>query len=249
MCEPWRFSTDFSDVQACFNLPLMPKSNKTKQIQNLSRVLPAKAQTSLCIYPFLQEHSLLMRNVLIVYVSHDMRFPTMWYVRPAKAQTSLRIRAVWSEPLLLAWIFYECWATQFLSSKGGYTGLSQSAHVKTPHSWRSHVTAHVFNHVLYVNAQWSWSLVFTSLKLCLCDNEGFIEKVPMNNEFLIWTFAWCLLEPAYEIWVLISCSPSVRSKEPAHMSRLSRNCRICTEHKNTSQTNPRHQEETQQAKQ
>ena len=27
-------------------------------------------------------------------MSHDMRFPTMWYVRPAKAQTSLRIRAV-----------------------------------------------------------------------------------------------------------------------------------------------------------
>ena len=79
-----------------------------KQIQNLSLVLPAKAQTSLCIYPFLQEHSLLMRNVLIVYVSHDMRFPTMWYARPAKAQTSLRICAVWSEPLLLAWIFYEC---------------------------------------------------------------------------------------------------------------------------------------------
>ena len=26
-------------------------------------------------------------------MSSDMRFPTMWYVRPAKAQTSLRIRA------------------------------------------------------------------------------------------------------------------------------------------------------------
>ena len=27
-------------------------------------------------------------------LSHDMRFPTMWYVRPAKPQTSMRIRAV-----------------------------------------------------------------------------------------------------------------------------------------------------------
>ena len=27
-------------------------------------------------------------------MSHDMRFPTMWYMRPAKSQTSLRIRAV-----------------------------------------------------------------------------------------------------------------------------------------------------------
>ena len=38
----------------------------------------------------------------------DMRFPTMWYVRPAKSQTSLRLRAVWSEPLLITWIFYDC---------------------------------------------------------------------------------------------------------------------------------------------
>ena len=27
-------------------------------------------------------------------ISRDMRFPTMWYMRPAKAQTSLRICAV-----------------------------------------------------------------------------------------------------------------------------------------------------------
>ena len=34
----------------------------------------------------------------VIQMSHDMRFPTMWYVRPVKAQTSLRIRADWSEP-------------------------------------------------------------------------------------------------------------------------------------------------------
>ena len=28
------------------------------------------------------------------YLSRDMRFPTMWYVRPAKPQISLRICAV-----------------------------------------------------------------------------------------------------------------------------------------------------------
>ena len=44
-----------------------------------------------------------------------MGFPTMWYVRPAKPQISLRIRAVWSEPLLVAWIFYECQATDWTS--------------------------------------------------------------------------------------------------------------------------------------
>ena len=31
-----------------------------------------------------------------------MRFPTIWYVPPAKPQISLRIHAVWSEPLLFA---------------------------------------------------------------------------------------------------------------------------------------------------
>ena len=29
-------------------------------------------------------------------------------VRPAKAQISLRVRTVWSEPLLVAWVFYDC---------------------------------------------------------------------------------------------------------------------------------------------
>ena len=40
-----------------------------------------------------------------------MRFTTMWYVRQAKPQISLRIHAVLSEPLLVACIFYECLAT------------------------------------------------------------------------------------------------------------------------------------------
>ena len=35
------------------------------------------------------------------HLSRNMRFPTMWYVRQANVQTSLRIRAVWSEPLLV----------------------------------------------------------------------------------------------------------------------------------------------------
>ena len=40
-----------------------------------------------------------------------MRFPIMWYVPPAKPQISVRIRAVWSESLLVVWIFFDCWAT------------------------------------------------------------------------------------------------------------------------------------------
>ena len=43
----------------------------------------------------------------IEYMSSGMRFPTMWYVQPAKSQISLCIRTVWSEPLQVAWIFCE----------------------------------------------------------------------------------------------------------------------------------------------
>ena len=46
-------------------------------------------------------------------MSRDMRFTTMWYVRPAQLQISLRICTVWSEPLLVACIFYECSATDW----------------------------------------------------------------------------------------------------------------------------------------
>ena len=45
--------------------------------------------------------------------SQCKRFPTMWYVRPAKPQIPLRIRAVLSEPFLVAWVLYECLATDW----------------------------------------------------------------------------------------------------------------------------------------
>ena len=48
-------------------------------------------------------------------MSQCMRFPTMLYVWPAKPQTSLHICTVWSEPLLVAWIFDDCWETDWTS--------------------------------------------------------------------------------------------------------------------------------------
>ena len=57
----------------------------------------------------------LSRQNLLIWLSRDMRFQTMWYARPAKAQTSMRIRKVWSEPLLAAWIFYEYQTTDLTS--------------------------------------------------------------------------------------------------------------------------------------
>ena len=52
-------------------------------------------------------------SVWLADIRRGMGFPTMWYVRPAKPQISLRIHAVWSEALLVAWIFYECYATEW----------------------------------------------------------------------------------------------------------------------------------------
>ena len=52
-------------------------------------------------------------NWLFIYItksqlSCDMKFPTMWYLRPAKPQISLRISAAWSELLLVTCIFFDC---------------------------------------------------------------------------------------------------------------------------------------------
>ena len=44
---------------------------------------------------------------------------------------------------------------EFLSLKGGCTGLFESTLVKMPHCWKSHVSAH-----LYVSRQASWSDAF-----------------------------------------------------------------------------------------
>ena len=41
-----------------------------------------------------------------------MRFPILWYVRPARSQIIQRIRAVGLEPLHVPCIFFECQATE-----------------------------------------------------------------------------------------------------------------------------------------
>ena len=85
-------------------------------------------------------------HVILIIMSSNMRFPTMWYVRRAEPQISLHIRAVWSEPLLafeysmnillLTKQHFEC-----LFLKGSCTGSSESTHVKMPHCWKSHARA------------------------------------------------------------------------------------------------------------
>ena len=81
-------------------------------------------------------------------VSRHMRFPTMWYVRPAKTQTRLRIRAVQSEHLVVVWILIEQ-HFEFRSLKGSCTGSSESTLAQITHCWKSHFVTRVFVLILY----------------------------------------------------------------------------------------------------
>ena len=68
-------------------------------------------------------------------MSRGMRFPTMWYVRPAKPQISLSLEHSISVKLLTEHQF------EFLGLSGGCTASSESTLVKMPHCWKSHVMA------------------------------------------------------------------------------------------------------------
>ena len=73
----------------------------------------------------------------------------MSYVRPTKAQTSLRIRAH-DQSLCLSHDYYISVKLLielnlvFLSLTGGCTGSSESTLVKMAHCWKSHVTVQIF---------------------------------------------------------------------------------------------------------
>ena len=66
-------------------------------------------------------------------------------MRPVKAQTSLRICTAWSEPSLVAWIFYDdgiSFGVSKLKKRLHRLLLSPSTFVKIP-GWKAHVAAHL----------------------------------------------------------------------------------------------------------
>ena len=77
-------------------------------------------------------------------MSSDMIFPTMSYVRPAKAYTHtdqslcLSLNYYISVKLLIELNLV------FLSLTGGCTGSSESTLVKMAHCWKSHVAVQIF---------------------------------------------------------------------------------------------------------
>ena len=71
-----------------------------------------------------------------------MRFQTMWYMGAAKALVRLRIRLFSSLEYSMTVKLLTEHHLEFLRLKGGYTGSSESTHVKMPYCWKSHALAH-----------------------------------------------------------------------------------------------------------
>ena len=77
-----------------------------------------------------------------------MRFPTIWYVRPAKPQISQSLCQ--SLEYSMADKLLTEHHLEFISLNGGYTGSSESRFVKMPHCWKSRVAAHL------CHLSWAW---------------------------------------------------------------------------------------------
>ena len=70
--------------------------------------------------------------------SRDMRFPTMWYVRPAMAQISLCLS-------LEYYMAIELLTEHHLDLNECCTGWSESTRVNMPNWWKSHATAQIIS--------------------------------------------------------------------------------------------------------
>ena len=71
-------------ADSVFKVNVLKKKNRT--------TIRVKTVVSRCEPTFCRAST--VSNMLADKTSRGMRFPTMWYVRPAKAKISLRIRAV-----------------------------------------------------------------------------------------------------------------------------------------------------------
>ena len=91
-----------------------------------------------------------------------MRFPTMWYVRPAYAQSDQSL-CMLLEYSMIVKLLTEL-NLEFLRLKGGCTGSSESTLVKMPHCWKSHVMAlckfgHCFlQDMICINYKWNYRI-------------------------------------------------------------------------------------------
>ena len=143
-------------------------------------------------------------------MSRNIRFPTMWeYVRPAKPRVSLRIRSVWSEPLLVAWIYYENKATDWTpfgvsKLKAGCTGPCESTLVKMPHCWKSHVTAQMIKHTYFnPSKMWDELSIYKNLNWTVLAWAEFCTLGQVGMGRVLFGPSW--LRPSWS-WAELSCT-------------------------------------------
>ena len=112
------------------------------------------------------------------HMGRDMRFPTMWYVRPAKAQTGMRMRTVWDQSHCksLEYSLTVNLLTKFhlelLSlTTMGCTGSSESTLVKNVTLLE--ITCHGL-HKAYING---YDVIITICSKCCCVPHIFISHL------------------------------------------------------------------------
>ena len=73
-----------------------------------------------------------------------MRFPTMWYVRTAKAYAQSDQSLCWSLEYSMTVKLLTEHHLEFLSLTGGCKGSIESTLVKLTHCWKAHAVAHIY---------------------------------------------------------------------------------------------------------
>ena len=145
----------------------------------------------------------------------------------ASDQPALHIRAIWSEPLLVAWIFYECLATDWTSF--GVSKFKRRLHrlawvydCQMPHCWKSHVAAHlktksslkvITNIIFLKKSAWKLPVDLEFSAYCQRNHKKNWERkseslekwhVQVVSECCIWNFeyVWCKYLVPLCLWLL-----------------------------------------------
>ena len=119
----------------------------------------------------------------------NIRFPTLWYVRPKKAQTSLCVHTVWSEPLLVAWIFYDYKTTDRTSF--GVSKLEMGLHrlIWVYTCQKCHVVELHMSRLIYVGTSIQFSIIFV-VRVCFIKGGFSMIQITslMTSNIFLWRF-------------------------------------------------------------
>ena len=119
-----------------------------------------------------------------LFLSRGMRFRLMWYVQLAKPQISLGICAVWSEPLLVAWMTkhqLECLSAKVYTCQNAT--LLDIAYRGSFYS-------------IYFPTEWAWCFG------CLSGPPGFTYRISFAPVFSL-IYCWVLILALSPCYILI----------------------------------------------